>query len=242
MYNLLRNQAVLLKADPVDLKLVGFMKSKILLVESRQADHESFGPALIKKGFQVETVPNGGAALVRLLELDPDLVIVDAASLRTSGKRICKSLRQKLEGLPIVLIVSPAQQKTDSTGADLMVELPFTAQKLINRMKIFLPPDDKDLLHVGPIRLNLKQKTLRCLGKQTRLTTRQVSLLKVLMDHPREIFERKALFCQVWETEYTGDTRTLDVHISWLRRALEPDPRHPRLLKTIRGVGYRLDI
>jgi DNA-binding response OmpR family regulator len=218
------------------------MNSKILLVENRQADHESFGPALTKKGFQVETVPNGGAALSCLLELDPDLVIVDAASLRTSGKRICQSIRQKLEGLPIVLVVSPAQQKTDSTGADLIVELPFTAQKLVNRMKILLPPDDKDVLHIGPIRLNIKQKNLRCLGKNTRLTTRQVSLLRVLMEHPREIFERKDLFCQVWETEYTGDTRTLDVHISWLRRALEPDPRHPRLLKTIRGIGYRLDI
>ena len=220
----------------------GFMKSKILLVESKQADHESFGPALIKKGFQVHSVPNGSAALVNLLELDPDLAIIDAASLRTSGKRICQSLRQKLDGLGIMLIIGETQVKSDKVDADVVLTLPFTVQKLVNRMKILLPPDDKDLLHVGPIRLNIKQKQLRCLGKISSLTTRQVSLLKVLMEHPGEILERKALFCQVWETEYTGDTRTLDVHISWLRHSLEPDPRHPRLLKTIRGIGYRLDI
>ena len=218
------------------------MKSKILLVESKQVDRESFGPALIKKGFQVRSVPNGSAALANLLELDPDLVIIDAASMRTSGKRICQSLRQKLDGLAIMLIIGETQLKPDKVEADVVLTLPFTAQKLVNRMKIHLPPDDKDLLHVGPIRLNIKQKQLRCMGKLARLTTRQVALLKVFMEHPGEILERKALFCQVWETEYTGDTRTLDVHMSWLRHALETDPRHPRLLKTVRGIGYRLDI
>jgi DNA-binding response OmpR family regulator len=62
------------------------------------------------------------------------------------------------------------------------------------------------------------------------------------MEHPGEILEREQLFRQVWHTEYTGDTRTLDVHISWLRYALEEDPRHPVLIKTVRGVGYRLDV
>jgi DNA-binding response OmpR family regulator len=113
---------------------------------------------------------------------------------------------------------------------------------LVNRIKPFLPADEKDLLHVGPIRLNLKQKQVRCMGRHARLTPRQVILLKTLMERPGEVFERGALFRLVWDTEYTGDTRTLDVHISWLRHALENDPRHPRFLKTVRGVGYRLDI
>ena len=217
------------------------MTVKILLVEGKQADHESFGPALIKKGYQVQTVPNGGVALSRLLDFDPDMVIVDAASLRTSGTRICQSLRQELDGLAIVLISGEKQLKTETVDADVVLTLPFTVQKLVNRIKLLMPADDSDLLHVGPIRLNLKQKQVRCMGKQARLTPRQVLLLKALMEHPGEVIEREALFRLVWETEYIGDTRTLDVHISWLRHALESDPRHPRFLKTVRGVGYRLD-
>jgi DNA-binding response OmpR family regulator len=218
------------------------MTTKILLIEGKQADRESFGPALTKKGYQIQSVPNGSAALARLMEIDPDMVIVDAASLRTSGTRICQSLRQELDGLAIVLIRGEAQVKVEKVDADAVLTLPFTVQKLVNRIKPLLPAGEEDLLHVGPIRLNIKQKQVRCLGRHARLTPRQIILLKTLMEHPGEVIERAALFRLVWETEYTGDTRTLDVHISWLRHALEIDPRHPRFLKTVRGIGYRLDI
>ncbi len=83
---------------------------------------------------------------------------------------------------------------------------------------------------------------MRCEGKQARLTPRLVILLKTLMERPGEVIERNTLFRMVWETAYTADTRTLDVHVSWLREALEDDPRHPRFVKTVRGVGYRLDL
>jgi DNA-binding response OmpR family regulator len=84
-------------------------------------------------------------------------------------------------------------------------------------------------------------KRVRCQGKEERLTPRLTHLLQTLMEHAGEVIEREKLFSEVWKTEYTGDTRTLDVHISWLRQAIEEDPRNPRFLKTIRGVGYRLD-
>jgi DNA-binding response OmpR family regulator len=83
---------------------------------------------------------------------------------------------------------------------------------------------------------------VKCLSKNSRLTPRLTSLLQVLLQHRGEVIEREELFRQVWETNYTGDTRTLDVHISWLRRAIEMDPDHPRFLHTVRGVGYRLDV
>ena len=218
------------------------MTAKILLLESKRSDHVSFGPALVKKGYQVNSVPNGSAAQAMLVDYDPDFVVVDAASLRTSAKRICHSLRQQMDGLAIILIVGEQQSHSGKVDADVVLKLPFTVQKLANRIKLLLPGDEKDLLHIGPIRLNIKQKQVRCLGRHARLTPRQVILLKALMDHPGEVVEREALFRKVWDTEYTGDTRTLDVHISWLRHALEADPRNPRFLKTVRGVGYRLDI
>ena len=97
------------------------------------------------------------------------------------------------------------------------------------------------MIHVGSIRLDLDRKRVRCHGREATLTPRLTHLLKTLMEHPGEALEREYLFRIVWNTEYMGDTRTLDVHISWLRRAIEENPRKPRLLKTIRGVGYRLD-
>ncbi len=214
----------------------------LLVIEGKYADHPAFVPALRKKGFVVEAVSNGSQATARLAKgLAPDVVVVNAASLRTSGKRICSSLRDKSATLPILLILDP-DQEIEKVEADVILSLPFTAQKLVNRIHHLLPGDGKDSIHAGPVRLDVEKRIVHCLDKQTRLTPRLVRLLKSLIDHVGEVIERRALFSQVWETDYTDDTRTLDVHISWLRHAIEPDPDAPRFIKTVRGVGYRLDV
>ena len=214
----------------------------LLVIEGKHADYPAFVPALRKKGFVVEAVSNGSEALGRLADgFSPDVVVVNAASLRTSGKRICRSLRDKAANLPILLVLDP-DQEIEKVEADVILSLPFTAQKLVNRIRHLLPGDGKDNIHAGPVRLDVGKRTVRCLGKQTRLTPRLMRLLKTLIDHQGEVIERKALFSQVWETNYTDDTRTLDVHVSWLRRAIEDDPEDPKFLKTVRGVGYWLDV
>ncbi len=217
------------------------MKASILWVEGTRTDSSSFVPSLRKKEFLVELVPTGSAALARLVEIDPDLVVVNAASLRSSGKRICNEIRSQSARMPIVLIVSPEHSVTGITAANVVLELPFTSRKLLNRITPLLPGDGKNILHVGYIRLDLELQRVRCKGREARLTPRMTHLLHVLLLHAGEAVERQKLFSEVWETQYTGDTRTLDVHISWLREALEEDPRQPQFLKTIRGVGYRLD-
>ncbi len=217
------------------------MKAKILLIEGKRADHPTFSLGLRRKGFDVESIPTGNAAMSCIDSVDPDLVVIDAASLRTSGKRICQTLREKVNTLPIILVVDGNHVVDGTSGANVVLTLPFTVQKLVNRIRPFLPADEKNVLHVGPIQLDLEQRRVRSLGKQSRLTPRLVSLLKILMEHAGIVVERSELFKRVWDTEYTADTRTLDVHISWLREAIEVDPRQPHFLKTIRGVGYRLD-
>ena len=172
----------------------------------------------------------------------PDLVVVNAASLGSTGLRICQSLREKQEEhLPIVLILDDGKL-VDKSAADVVLNLPFTVQKLVNRLRPLLPGDGNNIIHVGPIRLDTEHRRVKCLSKNSRLTPRLVSLLQSLLSHRGEVIGREELFKQVWETNYTGDTRTLDVHISWLRRAIEIDPNHPRFLHTVRGVGYRLDV
>jgi DNA-binding response OmpR family regulator len=217
------------------------MKARILWVEGKRTDNTSFVPSMRKKEYRVEIVPTGRAALERLVEVDPDLVVVNAASFRSSGKRICNEIREKSSELPIVLIVSPAHAISGVTAANVVLELPFTSRKLLNRIVPLLPGDGKNILHVGFIRLDLERKRVRCLGREARLTPRMTHLLQVLLHHAGEAVERQRLFSEVWDTKYTADTRTLDVHISWLREALEENPRQPQFLKTIRGVGYRLD-
>ena len=214
----------------------------LLLIEGNHADHPAFTSALRKKGFAVELVSSGSEALTRLADgFAPELVVVNAATLRTSGKRICKSLRDKAASLPILLILDE-DREDENVDADAILLLPFTAQKLVNRIRHLLPGDGKDSIHAGTIRLDIEKRMVRCGAKQARLTPRLVSLLKALIEHRGEVVERKVLFSQVWETNYTDDTRTLDVHISWLRQAIEADPDAPQLLKTVRGVGYRLDV
>ena len=218
------------------------MKSTTLLViEVKHAEIPSFATELQKKGFDVHTAQNGSKAVARLRDIAPSLVVINAASLRSTGLRICQSIREKDAKLPIILILEK-NNEVSKDAADAVLPLPFTVQKLVNRIKPLLPGDGKNVLHVGPIRLDLEKHRVRCLGKSTKLTPRLITLLHILMDKHGEVVEREPLFKKAWETNYTGDTRTLDVHISWLRRAIELDPENPKFLKTIRGVGYRLDV
>jgi DNA-binding response OmpR family regulator len=220
------------------------MKAKILLIEGKRADRPSFVAGLTRKGYQVESVGNGSEALARLEAFAPNLIIVNAASMRTSGKRICQSIRSHARDVHIVLITDTQKAETIEKEdlAEVVLTLPFTLQKLMNRIRPLMPAEQKDLLQVGILQLDPVQRWVRVGTRQASLTPRLVMLLKILMENPGKVIEREYLFRTVWDTAYTEDTRTLDVHVSWLRRAIEDDPRNPVHLKTIRGIGYRLDM
>ncbi|MGA1863971.1 MAG: winged helix-turn-helix domain-containing protein [bacterium] len=218
------------------------MIDKILWIEGKRADSPSFVPTLRKKQYEIELVPTGKAALDRLLEVDPYLVVVNAASLRSNGKRICANLRDKMNGLPIMLILDKDQPISGEIAANIVLRLPFTPRKLINRIIPFIANEGKHAYKKGAIILDLERKSIQCEDRGGRLTPRLVKLIHKLMRHAGEVIAREELFREVWSTEYTGDTRTLDVHISWLRRVIEKDPRNPKFLITVRGIGYRLDV
>ena len=217
-------------------------RAKILLIEGKRGDAPIFFGGLTKKGFSVETFQNGNTALEYLGQHQPDVILINAASMQTSGKRIFQSIRQITPQIPVMLIVNSGNENQTKVSDEILLVLPFTLQKLLNRLRPLLPAEEKNLLKAGPLDLEMDQRWVRYNNRQISLTPRLISLLKVLMNHPGEVIEREELFKEVWETDYTGDTRTLDVHISWLRQALEEDPRHPRFVKTVRGVGYRLDV
>ena len=216
-------------------------KATLLVIEGRHAEIPSFANDLQKKGFDVVPFQNGSQAVAKLKQCNPGLVVINAASLRSTGLRICFSVRKWDPKVPVILILEK-EKTVDKELADAVLALPFTVQKLVNRVKALLPGDGENVISAGPIRLDVENRRVRSLGKNTKLTPRLMTLLQILIDKHGEVVERDALFKKVWETNYTGDTRTLDVHISWLRRAIELDPDNPKFLKTIRGVGYRLDV
>lgn len=217
-------------------------KPLILIIEGKRSDRSSFTGGLIKKGYEVHSAPNGNAAKSYLNNEKPQVVIVDASSLRTAGKRICTAIRKEVSETPIILIVDESVDKKKYKDVNEILIFPFTLQKLLNRIKPFVQRDDNNTLEVDPIKLDLSQRWVYCNGKNERLTPRLFVLMKTLMQKPGKLIKREELFKTLWETEYIGDMRSLDVHISWLRKAIEKDPRNPDYIKTKRGVGYYLDL
>ncbi|MGB2897440.1 MAG: response regulator transcription factor [Anaerolineales bacterium] len=217
-------------------------KAEVLLIESSRANAPSFAPALERKGYEVQVHHKLEKAVSSAKKTIPDLLVLDAASMKTSGTRMCRKARAALDGVPIIL-VSPENTKPDrGSGATLTLIHPFTPRKLLNRVERMLPGDGRFTLEAGPIKLNIAKGRVRCLKKQERLTPKLTKLLEVFLRNPGRLMMRKTLIRKVWQTDYTGDTRTLDVHMSWLRQAIETNPSCPKYFKTIRGMGYRLDI
>jgi len=218
------------------------MKAEIILIESSRASAPSFAPALERQGYAVHVHHTIDQALHASKKEPPDLFILDAASMKTSGTRMCRQARAALDGVPIIL-VSPESSGIDiGSGASVNLVHPFTPRKLLNRVERLLPGDDRYTVEAGPIKLNLAKGKVHCFKKETRLTPKLTKLLELFLQNPGRLMMRKTLIRKVWQTDYTGDTRTLDVHMSWLRQAIEPDPTKPLFLKTIRGMGYRLDL
>jgi DNA-binding response OmpR family regulator len=218
------------------------MLPRILWIENKRSDMPAFIDALREKDYLIDVVPTGVAAVNRLSDFKPDLAIVYAATIGSNGKRICSALRRESDSLPLLVIIDAQATQNQEAYANEILVLPFTSRKLLSRINSLLPWKEQDTLVAGPIQLDVKKRRVRCFSRQARLTPHLVILLKTLIENRGVIVERASLFRKVWNTEYTGDTRTLDVHISWLRHAIEENPHAPALIKTERGVGYRLDV
>lgn len=217
--------------------------SPILWIEGRWSGGPNFVTSLRNKGFSIE-VTNTGKAAIQLAKKSPyDLLVINAASMRTSGARICKDFYETFPDLSIILINDPSQMaKGVEEYVGYLLVMDFTTRKLVNRIMQLLPSNPKNNIKVGPLLVNLDRNQVVCNGKQNTLTPRLMTLLEVFIENKGKVITREDLFMEVWKTTYTADTRTLDVHVSWLRQAIEVDPRNPELITTIRGVGYLFNV
>ncbi len=166
--------------------------TNILLIESGRASDPSFAPALEKKGYFVNVKHRIDRAISTLeTSPGPDLVILDAASMRTPGTRLCRKVRDNLNGVPIILVSPEGTRAESSTGASLILVHPFTARKLLNRVARLLPGDERYTLTAGPLKLNLAQRKVIAHGKEARLTPKQAKLLEVFIRNAGRLMTRK---------------------------------------------------
>lgn len=219
-------------------------KAVILLVEGKRAGQNTAVPALEKAGHTVELCNTGSEALVAIKQIEPHLIIFNASSMRTNGSRTCRRLKKRHEELPIIHVRAAGEDRDLDAGADVYLEQPFTPRKLLNRVKDLLPIDHsvEETVRFGHISLYLSKKSVDAGQGENRLTPKLAHLLEQFMRHPHQVLTRRQLMQEVWKTDYIGDTRTLDVHIRWVREHIEENPAKPQHLKTVRGIGYILTI
>lgn len=213
----------------------------LALLEARTVHPTSLGTDLLRRGYRVSTHPTLATLRKDLGEAVPTLVIVHAASFQSNGIRLVQQVRQAWPVSPIILVVD-AQWPAEPRSATVLLTLPFTPRKLHNAVRRLLPAVDEAYVQLGPIRLYASLRRVQVHGREQRLTPKQARLLDLFLRAPGQVISRRTILKKVWETDYLGDTRTLDVHISWLRHLIEPDPRTPRYLRTVRALGYRLDL
>jgi DNA-binding response OmpR family regulator len=214
----------------------------ILLIEKHSGKSPTFAAALVRKGYAVEVVSTGSEAVLASAGFSPALVILNAASLGSSGERIGQQLRDVFDA-PLIHILDEGGLLPDGSKLPrtMLLRLPFTARKLVNRVKRLWPVSEENTLSAGPVELVMETRLVRAHGRETRLTPKAASLLEVFMRHSGETLDREFLMRQVWNTDYLGDTRTLDVHVRWVRQAIEHNAARPCFIRTVRGLGYRFE-
>lgn len=216
------------------------MALKILLVEKDVTTADLLVPGLERKGYQVTVANTQRQATSRIRSLHPDLLILDVTSFGSNGYKVNDALRTHLENVPAILLLNQDCAGLRS-AADAFLMPPFTSRRLLYRVKKVAENLTRREIRVGPLVLDLDTRILRKGDSSSYLRPKEARLLAFFMSNSGRVLSRQELIKQIWETDYIGDTRTLSVHVRWLRLKIEDDPGAPRLLRTVRGVGYRFE-
>ena len=213
------------------------MAATVLIVGNDKATTNSYVSLFSKKEFLVIATNSGRQAISEAKSHRLDAIVVDATSPRLNCKSVCKKIRNE-SFAPIVLIALPNAKVDPGLEAQVVVPKPLVERKLVARVKTAIEAKPPRLLTVGAISLDLEKRKLMRGSKTFQLTPKEFMLLKILMGRPGQMVTRKTLMKEVWDTDYLGDTRTLDVHIRWVREKVEDNPSKPQRLVTSRGQGY----
>lgn len=233
---------------------------KIFIVEDDEEIAGLLEFNLLKQGYAVARAAGGREALNRLREEKPDLILLDLMLPELDGYEVCRTLRawDDYKKIPVIMLTAKSEELDVvlglELGADDYVIKPFSVRELLSRIKAHLrrnddPPkdtrqqgqEDVDFLRVGDVVLKPAEYRVYVREKAVNLTQKEFELLKLLMSNKGRVLKRDLLLETIWGYDADIDTRTVDVHIRYLRQKIEADPANPRYIKTTRGVGYFLD-
>jgi two-component system response regulator RegX3 len=217
------------------------MAATVLIVGNDKSTTASYAGFFHKKEFTVLTAHSGRQAHTMAKAHHLDAIVVDVTSPHLNSKGLCKKLRGE-SFAPIVLITQPNAKVESGIAPEGVVPRPVLARKLVARVKSVIDEKPPRSLTVGHLSLDLERHKLVRGSKSFSLTPKEFILLKLLMSRAGQMVTRKTLMKEVWETDYLGDTRTLDVHIRWVREKVEENPSKPQRLITARGQGYKLQV
>jgi two-component system OmpR family response regulator len=229
------------------------MAEKILVVEDDRNLLDTLKYNLRKEGYSAITAVDGAEALEIARREKPDLIILDIMLPKLSGFEVCRILRKDMN-VPILMLTA----KTDEVdkivgleiGADDYMTKPFSMRELLARVGAILrradisrlqPASELKVIRIGDLEIDVGRHQASHAGSRLDLTPREYDLLMFLATNNGLVFSREKLLDKVWGYDYAGDTRTVDVHIRWLRQKLESDPANPEHLVTVRGAGYKLE-
>lgn len=224
-----------------------FGRPTVLLVEDEESISEPFAEALARHGFRTTVARTAAEALALNESLEPDLVLLDLALPDGDGRDVCRRLRRSSD-VPIIVVTASGTVLDRvvglELGADDYVVKPFAVREVVARMRAILRRGRQvtgaGVLEVGELRIDNAARRASLSGHEIQLTRKEFDLLARLARDAGRVVTRETLMSDVWDTNWFGSTKTLDVHVAWLRRKLGDDPAAPRLLQTVRGVGFRL--
>jgi len=223
----------------------------ILVVEDEDTLRETLADQLEQDGYRVVTAADGGAALTVFRQAKPDLVLLDLMLPELSGMEVARILRRESD-VPILMLTAKGSEIDKvvglEVGADDYVTKPFSLRELQARIRALLrrrepagiaaAEQPAELVSVGRAQIDLAGHRLLRGGDARPIRPKAFDLLAFLVRNAGQVFSREQLLERVWGYDYAGETRTVDVHVHWLRAEIEPDPKSPEVIETVRGVGY----
>jgi DNA-binding response OmpR family regulator len=223
-------------------------KGRILVVEDEESISGPFAEALRRAGFEPLVTGTAAGALQLAADAEPDLVMLDLALPDGDGRDVCRELRRRSD-VPIVMLTARGTEMDKvvglELGADDYVVKPFSAREVISRIRAVLRRsagrDERPIepIQVAELELDPAARIARLRNEPLELSRKEFDLLAELMRHAGHVVPREDLMAKVWDVNWFGSTKTLDVHIGWLRRKLDDDPGDPTYIETVRGVGFR---
>lgn len=222
------------------------MKSHILVVEDEQAIAEPLAENLERDGFTAEVASTLAEAREAYRRRAPDLILLDVMLPDGDGRDLCRDIRKESD-IPIIMLTARGEEVDRvvglELGADDYVVKPFSARELTARIRAIMRrgrlAERRGVLEVGALHLDPASRTVTKNGVQVDLAAREFDLLHLLMANAGQVVRREHIMDEVWDPHWFGPTKTLDVHISWLRKKIEDDQSNPQYITTIRGVGFR---